>query len=155
MLKIGDLAPFFEGENQNGDVKKLTDFSGKKVLLYFYPKDDTPGCTKEACAFRDSFGAFEKQDVIVLGVSRDPVAKHKKFSQKYELPFDLIADESGAITESYGVWVEKSMYGRKYMGIERSTFLIDEQGKIAQKWPKVKVSNHVDEVLKALEDLKK
>jgi peroxiredoxin Q/BCP len=119
-------------------------------VLYFYPKDDTSGCTAEACAFRDMFPRFKKMDAVVIGISRDSVASHDKFKKKYELPFALASDDKGKVTEDYGVWVQKSMYGRKYMGIERATFLIDEKGKIEQIWHKVKVPGHADEVLKAV-----
>jgi peroxiredoxin Q/BCP len=133
-----------------GGQVSLKDFKGRKLVMYFYPKDDTPGCTAESCAFRDQLPAFEKLKVSVLGVSKDSPASHDKFKKKYELNFPLASDEDGAVCEAYGVWVEKSMYGKKYMGIERSTFLIDEQGKIAQIWSKVKVDGHVDEVKAAI-----
>ena len=119
-------------------------------MLYFYPKDDTSGCTAEACAFRDLFPRFKKMDAAIIGISRDSVAAHDKFKKKYELPFTLASDEAGKVTEKYGVWVEKSMYGRKYMGIERTTFVIDDKGKIAQVWHKVKVPGHADEVMKTV-----
>lgn len=151
MLKIGDTAPSFETPNQEGKRVKLSDFSGKKVLLYFYPKDDTPGCTKQACAFRDAFNIFSEKNCVILGVSRDTETKHRKFSEKYNLPFTLLSDTSGQLTEAYGVWVEKKLYGRTYMGIERTTFLIDEAGKIARIWPKVKVATHIDTVLADLD----
>ena len=150
MLNIGESAPLFEAKNQEGALIKLSDFKGQKVVLYFYPKDATPGCTKEACAFRDSFNDFKEQKVKILGVSRDSVARHKSFCEKYNLPFDLISDSTGEITENYHVWVEKSLYGKKYMGIERSTFLIDEEGIILAIWPKVKVAFHIPEVLEKL-----
>lgn len=151
MLKIGDTAPRFEAPNQNGDIVKLSDFTGKRVLLYFYPKDDTPGCTKQACAFRDAFNVLTEKNCVILGVSRDTEAKHKKFSEKYNLPFTLLSDTAGHLTESYGVWVEKKLYGRTYMGIERTTFLIDEGGKIARIWPKVKVATHIHTVFTTLD----
>ena len=127
----------------------LSKLKGKKVILYFYPKDDTPGCTAQACGFRDSFPRFGKSDAVVIGLCRDSVASHDKFKKKYELPFTLASDEEGKVTEAYGTWVEKSMYGRKYMGIERATFLIDDKGVIRNIWRKVKVPGHVDEVLEA------
>jgi peroxiredoxin Q/BCP len=126
---------------------------GQKVVLYFYPKDDTPGCTTEACGFRDSFPKFGKLEATVIGISRDTVAAHDKFKKKHELPFMLAADEKGEVTERYGVWVEKSMYGRKYMGIERATFLIDEKGIVRGVWHKVKVPGHVEAVLAAAKAL--
>lgn len=149
MLKEGDIAPDFTAKNQDGSDVKLSDFKGKKVVLYFYPKDDTPGCTKEACSFRDSFYLFEQRGIKILGVSNDDEKKHQKFISKYDLPFDLLADTDKEIVNKYGVYGEKSMYGKKYMGIHRKTFLIDENGKIAKIFDKVKVSEHADEVLQA------
>ncbi len=149
-LEVGDKAPDFTlATDGNGSVT-LAKLKGKQGVLYFYPKDDTTGCTAEACAFRDMFPRFKKMDATVIGISRDSVARHDKFKKKYELPFTLASDSEGKVTEAYGVWVEKSMYGRKYMGIERATFLIDEKGKIQQVWHKVKVPGHADEVLKAV-----
>jgi peroxiredoxin Q/BCP len=149
MLKEGDKAPDFTAKNQDGETVKLKDLQGKRVVLYFYPKDDTPGCTKEACSFRDADDIFAKKGIKVLGVSIDDEKSHKKFISKYQLPFDLLADTDKEIVEKYGVWGEKSMYGRKYMGTHRKTFLIDEQGKIVKIFDKVKVAEHADEVLKA------
>jgi thioredoxin-dependent peroxiredoxin len=149
-LKVGQKAPDFTVMNDNGEKVKLSDFKGKKVVLYFYPKDDTPGCTKEACAFRDGISEMKKKGAVVLGVSADSVESHKKFKNKFDLNFPLLADTEKKIIEGYGVWKEKSMYGKKYMGIERTTFVIDEQGKISHIFPKVKVDQHYDEVLKAL-----
>ncbi|HVA15130.1 MAG TPA: thioredoxin-dependent thiol peroxidase [Stellaceae bacterium] len=149
-LDVGDKAPDFTLAIDGDGSVTLSKLKGKKVVLYFYPKDDTTGCTAEACAFRDMFPRFKKMDATVIGISRDSVARHDKFKKKYELPFALASDSEGKVTETYGVWVEKSMYGRKYMGIERATFLIDEKGKIAQIWHKVKVPGHADEVLKAV-----
>lgn len=149
-LEVGDKAPDFTLATDGDGSVTLSKLKGKKVVLYFYPKDDTTGCTAEACAFRDMFPRFKKMDATVIGISRDSVARHDKFKKKYELPFTLASDSEGEVTEAYGVWVEKSMYGRKYMGIERATFLIDEKGKIAQIWHKVKVPGHADEVLKAV-----
>ena len=135
---------------------KLSQFKGKQnVVLYFYPRDNTPGCTTEACEFRDRFEHLEKASTVVLGVSTDTVASHKKFTDKFSLTFPLLADEEHAVAEKYGVWVEKSQYGRTYMGIERSTFLIDKKGKIAAVWRKVKVAGHVQEVAEALAKLGK
>lgn len=150
IFKTGDRAPTFVLKTQSGETVKLSDFKGQRVILYFYPKDDTPGCTKEACDLRDSFPELEKLKTVVLGVSRDSVVSHMKFKQKYELPFHLLADEEGKVCEAYGVWKEKSMYGRKYMGIERSTFIIDAQGKIEKTFPKVSVTGHVEELLEHL-----
>jgi peroxiredoxin Q/BCP len=150
-LKIGQKAPSFTLMNHSGQKVSLKDFAGKKLVIYFYPKDDTPGCTKESCDFRDQFESVKKSGAAVIGVSKDSVASHLKFKTKYSLPFDLLSDEEGKMCEAYGVWKEKSMYGRKYMGIERSTFIIDEAGKIAKIFPKVSVTGHVDEVLKDLQ----
>ncbi|HVJ68400.1 MAG TPA: thioredoxin-dependent thiol peroxidase [Caulifigura sp.] len=149
-LKVGDKAPEFSLESGAGDTVKLKDLKGQPVILYFYPKDDTSGCTKEACDFRDTQPAIKKAGAVVLGVSPDSVASHVKFAKKYELPFTLLSDPDHAVAEKYGVWVEKSMYGRKYMGIERTTFLIDANGRIAEIWKKVKVPGHVDAVLTAV-----
>jgi thioredoxin-dependent peroxiredoxin len=149
-LDIGDKAPEFTLPTDGDGSVSLGKLKGKKVVLYFYPKDDTSGCTAEACAFRDMFPRFKKMDATVIGISHDSVASHDKFKKKYELPFTLASDAQGKVTEKYGVWVQKSMYGRKYMGIERATFLIDEKGKIEQVWHKVKVPGHADEVLKAV-----
>ena len=149
-LKVGQKAPDFTLADDSGQKVKLSDFKGKKVVLYFYPKDDTPGCTKEACNFRDGFAEIKSRGAIVLGVSADSVDSHKKFKSKFELNFPLLADPDKKMIENYGVWKEKSMYGRKYMGIERTTFVIDPQGKISHIFPKVKVVEHYDEVLEAL-----
>jgi peroxiredoxin Q/BCP len=147
----GDKAPDFSMPTDGGGSVSLKDLKGRWVVLYFYPRDDTPGCTKEACGFRDSIADFEKVDATVIGVSRDSVAKHDKFKAKYDLPFPLASDEDGAVCQAYGVWVEKNMYGKKSMGIERSTFLIDPEGKIAKVWRKVKVPGHVEAVQDALQ----
>lgn len=148
MLKEGDTAPDFSSKNQNGDEVKLSDFAGKRVVLYFYPKDDTPGCTKEACSFRDADDVYRAKSITVLGVSTDSEKAHQKFISKYQLPFDLLADTEKKIVEDYGVWGEKSMYGKKYMGTFRKTFLIDD-GKIVKIFEKVDVAKHADEVLAA------
>lgn len=145
-------APDFTAAADNGKTLTLSDFQGQNVILYFYPRDNTPGCTKEACAFRDSLEELQKLNTAVIGVSKDSPAKHDKFKAKYELTFPLISDEDGRICESYGTWVEKSLYGRKYMGIDRSTFLIDSNGVIRRIWRKVKVKGHVEEVIAALEE---
>jgi len=152
MLKEGTTAPVFKTTNQNGETVSLKDLRGQKVVLYFYPKDDTPGCTKEACSFRDAYSKFKKQDIIVLGVSPDKEAAHKKFVTKYQLPFTLLADADRSIAESYGVWGEKKFMGRTYMGVHRTTFLIDEKGKIKKIFEKVKPEDHASEVLEAFAD---
>jgi thioredoxin-dependent peroxiredoxin len=148
-LQPGDSAPDFTLPGDGGSTISLKGLRGKKVVLYFYPKDDTSGCTLEAKNFNDSKAAFAKAGAEIIGVSPDNVASHDKFKKKYDLDFALASDESKAMLEAYGVWVEKSMYGKKYMGVERSTFLIGADGKIAAVWSKVKVPGHVDEVLKA------
>ncbi|NIA68788.1 thioredoxin-dependent thiol peroxidase [Pelagibius litoralis] len=153
MVEIGKKAPNFKMTTDGGGTVALKDLKGRKIVLYFYPKDDTPGCTKEACGFRDSLPDFSKLDATVIGVSKDSVAKHDKFKAKYELPFTLASDEDGTVCEAYGTWVEKSMYGRKYMGIERATYLIDEKGVVRGEWRKVKVPGHVDAVLEAVQAL--
>ena len=152
-LSIGDKAPDFTAPTDSDGKVTLSEFKGKPVVLYFYPKDDTPGCTKEACAFRDDYSEYQDMDAIILGVSKDSPSKHDKFKSKYDLPFTLISDEDGAICEAYCTWVEKKMYGRTYMGIQRATFLIDSNGKIAEIWPKVKVKEHNDEVKAAISAL--
>lgn len=149
MLKEGDKAPLFTAKNQDGEAVRLSTLKGSRVVLYFYPKDDTPGCTKEACSFRDADEVYRKKGIKVFGVSIDNEKSHQKFISKYQLPFDLLADTDKEIVEKYGVWGEKSMYGRKYMGTLRKTFLIDEKGKIVKIFDKVNVSEHADEVLAA------
>lgn len=154
-LQAGDKAPDFKLETDNGGTVSLAEFKGKKnVVLYFYPKDDTPGCTLEAQGFRDNKEKFAAADTVIIGLSKDNCKSHDKFKNKYELNFQLASDESGEVCNNYNTWVEKSMYGKKYMGIQRDTFLIDKQGKIAQIWRKVKVDGHVDEVLEAVKNLK-
>jgi peroxiredoxin Q/BCP len=150
LLSVGDKAPRFETVDQDGRPISLSDFKGRKVVLYFYPKDDTPGCTKEACAFRDAWSQFRKRKVAVLGVSVDDAKSHKKFAQKFSLPFTLLADPEKTIVRDYGAWGQKAMYGRKSMGTHRVTYLIDERGRIAAVWPKVKPDAHAGEVLAAL-----
>ncbi len=152
-LKIGDKAPDFTLPTDGNGTIALKALRGKKVVIYFYPKDDTSGCTKEACGFRDAMPDFSKIAATIIGISRDSVRAHDKFKQKYALTFTLASDESGEVCEKYGVWVEKSMYGRKYMGIERTTVLIDEKGVIRGLWPKVKIDGHVGEVLAAATSL--
>ena len=150
-LKVGQKAPDFTLNDDAGNKVKLGDLKGKKVVLYFYPKDDTPGCTKEACAFRDGISQIKKKGAVVLGVSADSVESHKKFKDKFSLNFPLLADPDRKAIEDYDTWKEKSMYGKKYMGIERTTYVIDEDGKISHIFPKVKVDEHYDEVLQALD----
>jgi thioredoxin-dependent peroxiredoxin len=150
LLSVGDRAPAFATKDQDGDAVSLSDFEGQKVVLYFYPKDDTPGCTKEACSFRDAWSRLKRRKVAVLGVSVDDEKSHKKFAEKFSLPFALLADTDKVIVKAYGVWGEKSMYGRKSMGTHRVTYLIDEKGKIAAVWPKVKPDGHAEEILAAI-----
>jgi peroxiredoxin Q/BCP len=149
MLKVGDKAPDFTSKDQNGNTVSLKDLKGQRVVLYFYPKDDTPGCTKEACSCRDADYVYRSKGIKVLGVSTDDETSHTKFISKFQLPFDLLADTDKQIVEAYGVWGEKSMYGKKYMGTNRKTLLIDENGKIVKIFDKVDVANHADEVLEA------
>jgi peroxiredoxin Q/BCP len=150
-LKEGNTAPEFSAMTNGGKKVSLADYKGKKVILYFYPKDDTPGCTKEACGFRDAYDEFKKRGAVVLGVSTDPVKAHDKFVEKFQLPFLLLADEDKKIVEAYGVWGEKTFMGRKYMGTHRVTFLIDGEGRIKKIWPLVKPEEHPKEVLMALD----
>ena len=149
-LKAGDPAPEFSAVASGGGTLSLAGLRGKKVVLYFYPRDDTPGCTKEACAFRDHFGEFKKAGAVVLGVSTDPVKSHDKFAAKFKLPFTLLADEDKTIVHAYGVWGEKAFMGRKYQGTHRVTFLIGPDGRIKKIWSKVKPEEHAEEVLAAL-----
>jgi peroxiredoxin Q/BCP len=146
MIKIGTKAPSFSLPDQDGKMHALADYLGKKVLLYFYPKDDTPGCTTEACTFRDGYKEFQDMGLVILGVSADAVKSHKKFAEKFDLPFPLLSDEHKEVCEAYDVWKLKKFMGREYMGIERTSFLIDEQGKIAKIYEKVKPTEHADEV---------
>ena len=149
-LKEGDKAPDFTAASSDGKKVSLKDLKGKKVVLYFYPKDDTPGCTVEACGFRDGIKKIEKQDAVVLGVSPDSVASHNKFIDKFKLPYLLLADEDKKICQAYGVWVEKSLYGKKYMGVARSTFILGKDGRIEKIYEKVKPEGHTEEVLEHL-----
>jgi peroxiredoxin Q/BCP len=151
MLKPGNKAPAFTTKDAAGRTIKLKDFKGQKVVLYFYPKDDTPGCTKEACSFRDDFAIFKKRGINVLGISPDSEASHKKFAAKYKLPFTLLSDPDHAIADSYGPYGQKKFMGRTYMGILRTTFLIDENGKIKRVFEKVKPDEHAREVLDAFD----
>jgi thioredoxin-dependent peroxiredoxin len=150
MVEEGKSAPSFRLKDQNGKVISLELLKGKKVVLYFYPKDDTSGCTKEACNFSDELPKFSKLDAVILGVSPDSIESHKKFAVKYKLQFSLLSDEKKEVVEKYGVWQEKSMYGKKYMGVVRTTFIIDEKGFIKKIFPKVKVDDHNREVMEAL-----
>ncbi len=148
-LQTGDQAPAFEAADQNGQLVKLSDFAGKKVILYFYPKDDTPGCTAQACNLRDNYESLLQAGYVILGVSVDDEKSHQKFIKKYELPFPLLADTDHKIVEAYGVWVEKNMYGKTYMGTARTTFVIDESGKIAQIIRKVDTKDHTSQILQS------
>ena len=150
-LTEGEKAPDFKAQDQNGNLVSLKDFKGKKVVLYFYPEDDTPTCTVEACNLRDNYKTLEKKGLVILGVSPDDEKKHKKFEQKYHLPFTLLADPEKKIVDKYGVWGEKNLYGRKYMGLHRTTFLIDEKGIIKKIFRKPKSKIHSEEILKALD----
>ncbi len=152
MLETGKKAPAFSLPSVSGKKVALKDFSGKKVVLFFYPKDNTPGCTQEACDFRDNLARVQTAGAAVLGVSADSIASHEKFRDKHELPFELLSDESHAMMEKYGVWKEKKNYGRTYMGIERTTVLINEKGVVLRIWLNVKVKGHVDQVLTAIEE---
>ncbi len=151
VLKVGQKAPAFSLPNQDGDILRLSDFAGKKVVLYCYPKDDTPGCTKESCDFRDGLEEMQGHGAVVLGISGDSVASHKRFTKKFALNFPLLSDEQKTTLRAYGVWKEKSLYGRKFLGIERTTFIINEQGKIDDIFHKVKVTGHLEEVLAELD----
>jgi peroxiredoxin Q/BCP len=153
--KVGSKAPAFTAPDQEGKTRSLKDYAGKWVILYFYPKDDTPGCTKEACAFRDGFSKFKRAGVEILGVSVDSVKKHAKFVEKYSLPFTLIADEDKSIVEAYGVWGKKKFMGREYMGINRVSYLINPAGKIAKVYESVKPDEHANEVLADVKTLQK
>lgn len=152
MIEAGDAAPDFELPDQDGRPVRLRDFRGQRVVVYFYPKADTPGCTTQACGVRDRKADYAEAGAVVLGVSPDPVAKVKKFHEKYSLDFPLLADEEHSVAEAFGVWVEKSMYGRKYLGNERTTFIVDSEGKIAAVLRKVKPAEHDQQVLAALTD---
>jgi thioredoxin-dependent peroxiredoxin len=147
-LEVGKPAPNFEAKDQNGNLVKLSDYKGKKVVLYFYPKDNTPGCTAQACNLRDNYESLQKAGYVILGISSDPVKSHQKFIEKQNLPFDLIADDDLKVHEAYGIWVEKSMYGRKYMGTARTTFIIDEEGNLEEIIEKVNTKDHTNQILK-------
>jgi len=153
MISVGKSAPAFSLDTDAGEQLSLKDLKGRPVVLYFYPKDDTPGCTVEACEFRDAFPRFKGSKAIILGISPDSVKSHQKFKGKFDLPFTLLADEDHAIAEKYGVWQKKSMYGRTYMGIARTTFVIDKDGKVAKIFEKVKPKGHAEEVEQAIDEL--
>ena len=153
-LEVGQDAPLFTGVDQNGNKVSLSDFKGKKVVLYFYPADDTPGCTAQACNLRDNYGLLKNEGFEVLGISPDDVSKHKKFETKFNLPFTLIADPDHKIIEKYGLWAPKQMFGHKYMGVLRTTFLIDEKGKIRKIFARPKNKSHAEEIIKAWRELK-
>lgn len=150
MLKEQDIAPDFDLAADDGSRVRLSELRGRKVILYFYPKDDTPGCTKQACEIRDQWSEFQEKGALIYGISPDSVESHQKFREKYKLPFPLLADDGHKMAEAYGVWKEKSMFGRKYWGNERTTFIIDEEGRIAKIFPKVKPAEHAELVLEAL-----
>jgi|TARA_B110000259_G_C13990337_1_gene392218 peroxiredoxin Q/BCP len=153
MISIGDKAPEFNVSINGGAQFTLADAAGKNLVLYFYPKDDTPGCTKEAISFSENLDTFKDQNTVILGISRDTASKHDKFITKFDLRINLISDEDGSLCEAFGTWVEKQMYGRTYMGIERATFLINNRGEVAQIWRKVKVPGHVEDVLATVKAL--
>lgn len=153
-IESGQMAPEFTLPDAGGETHSLADYRGKPLVLYFYPKDDTPGCTKEACNFRDDYSAFTGQDVNLVGVSPDDPKSHRKFADKYDLPFSLLADDGHQVCELYGVWGEKSMFGKKFHGVLRTTFLIDAQGKIAKVFYPVQVTSHSKEVLEALDEIR-
>ena len=154
-IEVGDKAPDFALPTDGGEKLTLKKLKGQPVVVYFYPKDDTPGCTMEAQAFAAAHKKFEKAGAVIVGISKDSVKRHDNFKKKYELPFTLVSDEEGNACEAFGVWVQKKLYGREYMGIERATFLIDAEGKIARVWHKVKVKGHADEVLSAVKEISK
>ncbi len=153
MIEVGQAAPDFSLVDQDGKVVTLSAGKGSPIVLYFYPKDDTPGCTKEACAFRDAFAEYRKRSVRILGISPDDPASHARFVKKYELPFTLLSDPDHEVSETYGVWRQKNLYGRKSMGVERTTFIIDETGVVRAAFPRVKVDGHSDAVIASLDDL--
>jgi peroxiredoxin Q/BCP len=153
LIEPGKKAPAFSLKDQHGKVHRLADYEGRPVILYFYPKDDTPGCTKEACAFQDNLPKFKTNKAVVLGVSGQGQASKARFADKYDLQFPLLADEDYAVAEKYGAWQKKFLYGRTFMGVSRTTYLIDAEGKVARRWDKVKVDKHVDDVLAAVDQL--
>ena len=154
LIEMGRKAPAFALKDQSGETHRLADYAGRAVVLFFYPKDDTPGCTKEACAFRDDLAKFQKHHAVVLGISGQNEASKARFARKHGLTFPLLADENYDVAEKYGVWQKKLLYGRTFMGVSRTTYLIDAHGKVARRWDKVKVDGHADEVLREVERLK-
>jgi len=153
ILTIGDIAPNYTLPDQNGALHTLSNYKGKWILIYFYPKDDTPGCTTQACGIRDTWSELQDVGLVTFGISKDSVESHKKFATKHYLPFTLLSDEEKNVLDEYGVWIEKSMFGKKYMGIQRSSFLIDTYGNIAKVYPKASPKNHIDLILKDLKEL--
>ena len=151
-IKVGELAPDIVLEASNGETVKLSDYRGKNIVLYFYPKDMTPGCTTQACDFRDHHESFANLNAVILGVSTDPLSRHEKFIEKYGLPFTLLADVEHKAAEAYDVWKPKKMFGKEFLGIERSTFIIDKDGKLVKEWRKVKVKGHVEEALQYIKE---
>ena len=147
MLELGIKAPDFELPDQNGEVHKLSDYLGKKIILYFYPKDNTPGCTKQACAFKENYDDFKSQDIVVIGISKDSSASHKRFKEKYELPSLLLSDQEVEVIQAYDVWKEKKLYGKTYMGVTRSTYIIDENGIIIKTFEKANPTNNATDIL--------
>lgn len=154
-IDVGKTAPAFDLTNQDGQSVQLKELRGKWVVLYFYPKDNTPGCTKQACQFRDAWSKLKRRGMIVLGISPDDQASHGRFASKYTLPFDLLADTTQMVCRKYGVWQQKSLYGRKFMGVVRTTYLVDPKGKVAHRWDKVKVADHEQAVLEKLDELRR
>ena len=152
-MKVGDQIPDFTLPSDEGAEIRLSGLRGRKIVLYFYPKDDTPGCTREACGFRNASADFAEINAEIFGISKDSVARHRKFKAKNDLPFTLLSDENGEVCEAFGTWIEKSMYGRKFMGIERSTFLIDETGTLRAEWRKIKLPGHVEKVVAAAREI--
>lgn len=155
MLEAGQKAPAFEAEVADGSTVSLRDFTGKWVILYFYPRDNTPGCTRQACAFRDASNQFSGLNAVILGCSGDSIVSHQKFAEKHGLPFHLLTDPDHALAETYGVWQEKKLYGKTHMGIVRTTFLIDPKGNIAAVWRRVKVDGHIEKVLEKLQEMQR
>lgn len=153
MIEVGKKAPAFNLKDQDGESHRLSSYAGQVVVLYFYPKDDTSGCTKQACEFRDDLSKFKRSKAVILGVSPQDVKSKAKFAQKHDLNFPILADDGAKVCEKYGVWQEKSMYGRKYMGVVRTTYLIGPDGKVKERWDKVKVADHADEVLKSVKSI--
>ena len=154
MLELGKKAPDFELPDQNGEMHKLSDYAGKKVILYFYPKDNTPGCTKQACAFKAAYEEFKREDIVVIGISKDSSASHIKFKEKYELPFLLLSDTELSVIQAYDVWKEKKLYGKTYMGVTRSTYVIDEEGVIIKTFEKASPANNAADILQYVKDIR-